>query len=233
MNDDILWIKTRDGSPTLWSNDLSEPFRSTKGAFSESWMAFVGPALRARLATGVNQPTVVGEFGLGPGTNWLLWSVAAARLGLAFEYHVIERDRSFFAVGLEKWQVIWPEITAFVDQALLNDFGDETLSAPVLSLSDLPLPKIYPSLTRAVVDRAFCAHIWFHDPFGLSVNPEAYAGPVIAECAQLWAEDVFGCCYAVNRVFREAIEAQGLCFMGVDGKNGALKRQRSEFYRKR
>ena len=31
-----VWIKTQDGSPTLWNNDIGEPFRSVKGAFQES-----------------------------------------------------------------------------------------------------------------------------------------------------------------------------------------------------
>ena len=89
-----LWIKTRDGSPTLWSNEISEPFRSTKGAFSESWLAFVRPALQAARAQRLTN-VELGEFGLGPGTNWLIWSVAARLLGISFTYRVIEKEPSY------------------------------------------------------------------------------------------------------------------------------------------
>ena len=229
-DDSYIGIKTRDGSPTLWSNEISEPFRSTKGAFSESWAAFVAPALAAVARRGVKR-VVVGEFGLGPGTNWVLWSLAARTLGIDFRYFVIEKETAYFAAGLERWRSTAPEVAAFV-AAALPQANAETLARELRDEGRLELPRIYPSLDAAIEAGQSPADLWFHDPFGYAVNPEGYAHQTLTKCAQLWSAEVAGFSYACNRAYREAVEAAhpGVTFYAQDTGAEHLKRQRSEFY---
>ncbi len=237
-DDDYLWIKTRDGSPTLWSNEISEPFRSTKGAFSESWAAFVQPALAAARTQGLTHIRV-GEFGLGPGTNWVIWSIACRLMSLAFSYHVIEKEPEFFRTGTLKWASITPDVIAFVSHALTRDFriqfSDDHLNAVTNELRDsqLEAPKIYASVDEAIsVMGSKGVDIWFHDPFGFSVNPEGYSTETLAKCHKIWSPHVAGFSYASNRQFRDALAGinAGMVFKNCDTGNESLKRNRSEFY---
>lgn len=238
MTSPYLWIQTRDGSPTLWSNEISEPFRSTKGAFTESWMAFVRPAL-VHCKSLALPSYMVGEFGLGPGTNWVLWSIASRLLNISHAYHVVEKDLRFFEEGCRKWSELSGEVLAFTAQALARDFawspsGVATeLDRIGLDLSEgkMTPPVIYESAEHMLrVLGPGRMNVWFHDPFGYAVNPDGYSADTMERCAKLWATDVAGFSYAANRSFKDAIESLGLRFTSVDTENATLKRQRSEFY---
>lgn len=237
---DVLWIKTRDGSPTLWSNQISEPFRSTKGAFTESWSAFIEPSLRwffemsADKATKIPGSLCVGEFGLGPGTNWLLWSVSAALLEIYYEYHVIEEAPEFYDKGLKKWDDIWPMIFDFVVSRLpinvSSKIKDKIFAEGVRALTK---PIIYKSVDEMVSNEGLSnkIQVWFHDPFGFSVNPEGYSKETLQLLTKVWGAPFWGTSYAANRSFKEAIEFAGLGYRAVDFADVGLKRQRSEFFR--
>jgi hypothetical protein len=254
----FLWIQTRDGSPTLWSNELGESFRSVKGAFTESWVAFVGPALARARNSGAT--VTVGEFGLGAGTNWILWSLAARRAGVAFEYFAIERETEAFRMGRARWA----ESPASLRETLRGLGGftlDESARGPSsrvegardAELNDdnttldadsaenaalrseivaLPDPHIFASL-EAAVQAGARADLWFHDPFGYDVNPDGYTPATLAQCQKLWSpENFWGGSYACNRHFREALEALGPYEVRVVPTGSPLlKRERLEFMR--
>ena len=236
------WIQTRDGSPTLWSNQLSESFRSVKGAFTESWSAFVAPAfealrhLHAPKSTSL-APIVVGEFGLGPGTNWMIWSLACALQGIATEYFVIERDLRTFELGLAKWKTSSQALGDFFNSRKLENLNLSTSPQHIAELvSELNRPTIYPSLETAVRERKNLspAQIWFHDPFGYSVNAEGYSRDTLSKCSQLWGPRVWGGSYACNRHFKQTLrqEMPELRVQVVLTSAGSsLKRERLEFKR--
>lgn len=223
----FTWIQTRDGSPTLWNNELGESFRSVKGAFTESWSAFVQPALAwAARELPPDIPLTVGEFGLGPGTNWLLWNLAFRReySHRPTRYFVIERDLASFELGLERWQAAAPELTSFAASHLFLSPEDVERI-----LASTPRPEVFPTLEDAI--SANCrAEIWFHDPFGFDVNPEGYAQETLAQCARLWAPRGWGGSYASNRRFRESLAAlPGVAPVSVPTGGEGLKRERMEF----
>ncbi len=113
--EDFVWIQTRDNSPTLWSNLLGEPFRSYKGAFSESWSVFVEPVIKRAQTKGLKTLSVA-EFGLGLGTNWLFTVSAAAALGITLEYWAIEKDLRAFELGLVRWKQSFQRVSEFFNQ---------------------------------------------------------------------------------------------------------------------
>jgi hypothetical protein len=219
------WIQTRDGSPTLWSNDLGESFRSVKGAFTESWAAFVGPGVGA---PGVGDALQVGEFGLGAGTNWMLWTLASRALGIRSTYFAIERDPTPFHMGFEQWIQDSQAISSFLKSRKL-DLSSESVAS---LLRESEKPQVFPSLQDAIAS-GITAHVWFHDPFGYDVNPEGYSPETLLACSKLWAPNVWGGSYACNRAFRESLQAlPGISARVVPTGGEGLKRERLEFFGK-
>ena len=221
--DSFTWIQTRDGSPTLWYNNLAEPFRSLKGAFTETWHVFVKPALEQALR--LERPVSVGEFGLGVGTNWLLWSLAAKAMRIPHNYFVIERESGFFVMGLSRWKQNAPLISQFLERNGIKLSEKEIIE----DIEGFKSPSIYGSLMEAQ-ESSQKADIWFHDPFGFTVNPEAYHTNTLELCRNLWAPGCMGYSYACNRHFQESLESLGQMEVSIlPTGHPDLKRERLTF----
>ncbi len=213
----FVWIKTQDGSPTLWNNELGEPFRSVKGAFQESLIVFVKPAIEfaQSLLSSEKKNIVVGEFGLGAGTNWVFFSLLAKHFQIPFRYFAIERDTESFRMAFEKWK----EEEAFLKSVILQHTGIEISS----HVGTLTPPMVFPSLNEAVLgfdSMNVEADIWFHDPFGFGVNPEGYSSETLQVCRGLWAPVFKGYSYACNSAFQKKLRELGLeaCSRELDAK---------------
>lgn len=223
------WILTRDGSPTLWNNELAESYRSVRGAFTESFSAFTEPSLAFWEARDPELELHVGEFGLGPGTNWMLFALMAYESKRKFRYLAVEREPAIFAEGLAQWKTQAPQIAAF-----LSARGRELTAHQVLeALETAPRPETVPS-PEALTHYPKRFHVWFHDPFGFEVNPEGYSLDILKLCAASWAPTFWGGSYACNRRFQETLAA--LCVeleirLRPTGGEG-LKRERLEFVRR-
>ncbi len=219
------WIRTRDGSPTLWHNELGESFRSLKGAFSESWAAFVGPAL-AHAQHHPRDCIRIGEFGLGAGTNWALWTVAATSLDIAFTYSAIEQETASFELGFEEWIQQSNNLKKFFESnnVILKKSPAEILQTAIK-------PQVFSSLEEATEAQSKF-DIWFHDPFGYEVNPDGYSESTLKQIAHLWAPQIWGASYACNRTFKDHLAKLSLNRIDVlPTGNPQLKRERLEFSR--
>ena len=215
------WITTQDGSPTLWNNSLGEPYRSTRGAFTESLVVFVKPAIEFLQKNKFPQITV-GEFGLGVGTNWYTFSALANFFEIPFNYFAVEQDIDPFNESFTRWG---KEVNLLQDLAS-KVFGQEI----ILDLDAGLLPIIYPSLEDArVLDRA---QVWFHDPFGFTVNPDGYSQNTLKKCSEMWADKFLGLSYACNSNFqRELRELKLSRVEALSVGQSPLKRERLEFER--
>ncbi len=227
---ELVWIRTRDGSPTLWSNELGESFRSIKGAFTESHCAFVRPAIaHAQQIRNAQKTDVIriGEFGLGLGTNWLLWSCIASHHKIPFAYTAIEAEEEHFRLGLEKWKTEWP---------LVRDFL-EKISSPISEAQFIEIlsePKITCHLSpEKFIEKEASGKfdIWFHDPFGAEVNPDGYTEETLKLLESSWSPHVKGLSYACNRNFQRALKNLSMDFVVVDFEEAIGKRSRLEFFR--
>lgn len=222
--EDLVWLKTRDGSPTLWNNDIGESYRSLRGAFTESYWAFVRPALESALPQ-TPQKLMVGEFGLGLGTNWLIWNQFAIEAGLNFEYVAIEKNTAAFESGLERWKSEFP---AF--EILATKLGLKISQETYLKRLENPEIKIFES-PEALAQSSLQFDLWFHDPFGADVNPEGYSLRTLSTLAPCWSPNVSGFSYACNRTFQESLKNINLAFRVVDFEERTAKRSRLEFGR--
>ena len=221
FNDQYVWIRTQDGSPTLWSNQLGEPFRSVKGAFRESLLVFVKPAIEYIQKRKIEKP-VIGEFGLGTGTNWFLFNVVASAYGIEHTYFAIEKNSTPFFEAEKKWQQETHLLKKIVD-----DIFQIEISLPKLNYQQ---PKIFTCLDET--PSHFKANVWFHDPFGFGVNPDGYNEETLNKCNQLWASEFLGLSYACNSHFQKVLKKQNLGRVeSLDTQSPPLKKERLEFER--
>jgi hypothetical protein len=221
VNSQLTWIQTRDGSPTLWSNTLGESYRSTRGAWTESWECFVSPALKS---AGGQESKLV-EFGLGAGTNWVIWRCAEHKLGLPpSRYQAVERDPSIFLIGKKMWQARALELDTFFNEVL----GEKLRGIHPEILESFEEPIVHGSLNE-LSDAS--AELWFHDPFGFDVNPDGYSQQTLLDASRVWARGVRGYSYACNRHFVRGLEQLGCQVNVCSTVHPLLKRERLEFYR--
>jgi len=228
------WIRTRDGSPTLWHNGEGAAFRSQKGAFTESLCAFVRPALETLIPQAPRKARVV-EFGLGPGTNWALWHLSARALTskgaqITSSYVAIERECESFEIGYASWLENIALLTRFVsaewDTEISESEGLETLQHARERL------RIVSSLEELERERhdAAPADVWFHDPFGFDINPSAYQPEQLKKVLGLLAPEARAYSYACNTPFQKALKASGFELRTPETGNSSLKRERLEFW---
>ena len=234
MTKNYLWIQTRDGSPTLWNNALGESFRSVKGAFTESWHVFIEPGFADLEKRGFTRPLMIGEFGLGPGTNWVLATLTASQHKIPLEYFCIERDLSSFEMGRQHWIQNAELIAKFFSEKAQIQLDPAWIQKTIQGASQ---PLTYASLEKSLEDAGSApkARLWFHDPFGFDVNPEGYSLDTLTQCERLWADQVWGASYACNRHFQEALKTlnsnPSLDVAVPRSGDPLLKRERLEFWR--
>lgn len=226
-NSKYVWIRTQDGSPTLWNNDIGEPFRSVKGAFHESLIVFVKPAIEfAKKLHAENKQITVGEFGLGAGTNWVFFSVIAKYFKIPFKYFAVEKDTDAFEMAKIKWKE---------EKVFLKKKIEEHLDLKIeMQLDDLVEPKIFASLeefTTGLNDQGLKNNIWFHDPFGSGVNPDGYSDATLSLCSESWGKPFIGLSYACNGAFQKSLKSIGLETAVVELKSPPLKKEALQFFR--
>lgn len=221
----FVWIKTQDGSPTLWNNELGEPYRSVKGAFHESLIVFVKPAIEfAKELAAKKKEIIVGEFGLGAGTNWVFFSALAQHFGIPFRYFAIERDVEAFEMAIE----MWSRQSAFLSQKIKEHFGVEC----AIDCSTFKKPEVHPTLDAFLLSlkaQEINCDLWFHDPFGAGVNPEGYSEETIHKCSEVWAKPFIGLSYACNGSFQRALKSALLHTKVVELNSPPLKKEALQF----
>jgi tRNA U34 5-methylaminomethyl-2-thiouridine-forming methyltransferase MnmC len=229
------WIRTRDGSPTLWHNGEGAAFRSQKGAFTESLCAFVRPAIEDLHKRAPVEARVV-EFGLGPGTNWALWNLSLMTLqrkGLEISSHytAIEKDPESFDLGLSSWLEDIGLLTSFIASEWDADEIPAEEARAFLKNAKTLL-RVVPSLDSLISSPASSlpADVWFHDPFGFDINPSAYQSTELSRVRELLAPEGRAYSYACNTPFQKALKASGFDVSTLETGNTGLKRERLEFW---
>lgn len=230
----FTWIRTRDGSPTLWHNEEGASFRSQKGAFTESFHVFVMPALRYLKESKDNHhlPIQLIEFGLGLGTNWCLWTLASKALGLDVNYSAIERESQSFDMGYSHWHEN-PGLPANFIASELNIEIKTDQAQSWLEEARIKL-NVISSLDKLILEIETKQHptadVWFHDPFGFDVNPSAYQSEQLRKLCTLISPKGRAFTYACNSPFQKALMEAGLeSTTHASGIHG-LKRERLEFW---
>lgn len=248
--DRFTWIKTRDGSPTLFHNEEGAAFRSQKGAFTESYNVFVKPALEfATTRIDKNTQLRVLEFGLGPGTNWLLWHIfqnlSPELRDLKIDYVAIEKDKSSFDMGFDFWmescEQLSPMISASCEVTL--EFPPEQLRKIITTarknLTIVPSLELLsesltgqPSANSEATSQKNTFDICLFDPFGYDVNPQAYQPEALLLLKSHLALPSKALSYACNSKFQRSLKEAGFDLATPFSGAAQLKRERIEFWPK-
>jgi tRNA U34 5-methylaminomethyl-2-thiouridine-forming methyltransferase MnmC len=85
----LAWLRTDDGSLTLWNERLNETYHSGCGAVAESLHVYLhNSGVAERLQNGLE--TSVFEVGFGTGTNFWLTAAWAERFGASLRYEAVD-----------------------------------------------------------------------------------------------------------------------------------------------
>jgi tRNA U34 5-methylaminomethyl-2-thiouridine-forming methyltransferase MnmC len=186
-------------------------------------LVFVKPAIEYIKKKNIKNP-VIGEFGIGIGTNWILFNIVASVFEIKASYFAIEKNSTPFFEAKKKWA----QETSLLEKLIEDVFHEKlSLSSPNINYSE---PIIFKSFEN--VPPALKADIWFHDPFGFSVNPEGYSEETISKCSTLWADEFLGLSYACNSNFQKILREKKLSRVeSLDTLSPPLKKERLEFER--
>lgn len=242
----FTWIRTRDGSPTLFHNDEGASFRSQKGAFTESFYVFVKPAIEfvrpiSSELTPVPKTISILEFGLGPGTNWLLWTLLSNELNEPrnppFKYFAIEKDLRSFELGFKYWLENASELSAMIERSTEQKLNLSNEQIKTLLLEAKESITLFPSpeaCYKYFSDKANSEKIdsCFFDPFGYDVNPEAYQPQALTKLRTALKDKSKAFSYACNSKFQRALNETHFELDTPSSGSRQLKRERIEFWPK-
>jgi len=221
----LIWLKTRDGSSTLWDNELSEPYRSLRGAFTESFEAYVAPMLDHIDEINIKGTLNIGEFGLGPGTNFILSQAFLQALcpDLKINYFVVERNPNIFLESMDHWKQEETQISEFV----MSKTGiDKSFST-----SSFEDPTILADFDSFIAQETPLLDVWYHDPFGIDVNPEGYHAELFQALYPKLNSNVIGLSYACNRKFKSSLEKANFEHQTPKMVARHMNRDRIEFFK--
>lgn len=87
---DLTWVRTGDGSQTLFHPEIGEHYHSKHGALQESRHVFLGSGLIHYLEQNSTKSASILEVGLGTGLNFLLSFDYAKKEDITLQYTSIE-----------------------------------------------------------------------------------------------------------------------------------------------
>jgi tRNA U34 5-methylaminomethyl-2-thiouridine-forming methyltransferase MnmC len=150
-----------------------------------------------------------------------MWHLACHILGRKTgPYWAVEKNLDSFRSGLSRWRELETPMTQFLVSRVGR--GPDLSTRPFLPLQPQVVSSIQ-DLPSAVAD------LWFHDPFGFDVNPDAYSAETLAIASRSWKPGLRGYSYACNRNFVRALEQAKCEVQVIPTQSPLLKRERLEF----
>jgi len=173
MPDNLVLIKTDDGSHTLFVPVLNAHYHSSFGAIQESEFIFINTGLRfalSHLSAGLPVLNVL-EIGFGTGLNALLTQIEAERSGKKITYTAMEP----YPLREEIWsQLNYPELLCSADYTSVFrkiHLSDWNRSEDVSSF--FTLKKIQAGLETFFPEAEYF-HLVYFDAFSQDVQPEMW-----------------------------------------------------------
>ncbi len=198
-------VRTRDGSPTLWSREYSQTYGSVAGALTEAqWVYLRNSGVADRLRSG--QPTRVLEIGLGTGLNFLITADAAWRHRVKLQYHAIEQSPVAPAIVRRlrlnrymRWQPLYERWMSAYATSPIHDSSARSLLCrwqfahpPFVQLqldrSEATACQIQPASFDAIYHDAFSpdenSELWSQEFLQILVASLAPGGRLVSYCVQ-------------------------------------------------
>lgn len=216
------WVKTKDGSPSLYVPELQQNYHSLHGALQESRHVFIEAGLK--LFADQKEVRIL-EVGFGTGLNALLSHFEKLNPSQSIYYHSLEK----YPLTEEEWQTLeWPEL--FSEKPEYQDFYLELHKAAwekeVNLRPDFTLLKNCTDLKTYSAKAAHYDLIYF-DAFSPEAQPELWSETIFAEMYKALKPGGRLVTYCVKGSVRRAMKAAELEVEKIPGPPGKREMARA------
>jgi tRNA U34 5-methylaminomethyl-2-thiouridine-forming methyltransferase MnmC len=212
----LEFVKTADGSNTIFNTEVGEHYHSTHGALQESRHVFIQSGLVYFLAnTPETKAVSILEVGFGTGLNFLLSADYCADMNISLDYVGIEvfplSPKMTMATGYDQ----------YVSAAIWKIFGEnykQALHSPAEFNINCKLQIANCKLSDFQSDRQF--DIIYFDAFASARQPEMWDDPAIRHTVQFLKPGGVFVTYAITGNLKRALKALGCKVAKVPGAPG-------------
>lgn len=208
-------IKTGDGSPSLYIDQLNETYHSKHGAITESDYVYIKKGFAYWLDLNNQRAPRVFEMGLGTGLNAYLSYVFALDRKVLCEYVSVEK----YPLSIDEVQSLGmkdalpsPEHHHFFDQLHEVDWGQN------LSQSNFVFKKLEQDFFSVALDQSF--DILFYDAFGYHAQSEMWQEKALQKCYDLLQPGGVWVSYCAKGSVRRCLEKIGFSVERLEGPPG-------------
>lgn len=216
------WVKTNDGSPSLYVPELKQNYHSQHGALQESRHVFLKSGLQ-QLAE--KRAIRILEIGFGTGINALLSHLEKPSAQQKILYHGLEK----YPLTEDEWKAIyWPELfdkqpqyhvfyqalhQANWSEKIELDPNFELLKEKIDLRSFLPRPNYYDLI--------------YFDAFSPEAQPDLWTESIFKTLHTGLQEQGLLVTYCVKGVVRRAMQAAGFTVEKIPGPPGKREMARA------
>jgi len=221
---DLKIIKTKDGSQTLWVEELNETYHSTHGALQESLHVFIENGLKYSLTKGKSDLKVF-ELGFGTGLNVFLTCIECIKdSSLNVELHSIEKYPVLPETALKMEYELLDSLAPWKDsfKKIIESSWDEKNNIR----ENFALKKISGDFFDTEMERNFYDLI-FYDAFGARAQSEMWTEESFRICADIIKPGGLLVTYASKGSARRALEKVGFQVEKIPGPPGKREMMRA------
>lgn len=215
------FVKTADGSKTLYHDQVGEHYHSKHGAQQESIHVFLNTGLRYWLDKESAQSASILEIGFGTGLNFLLTADYCSKNNVNLNYIGIE------AYPLKPELIVQSEYNQYVNTEIWDQFVENYANAleSKLSFNELiQLEILHQKVMDFQSEERF--EVIYFDAFAEIHQPEMWTPETLAHVCQFLRPGGVFVTYAITGNLKRAMKALGFSIekaAGAPGKREMLR----------
>lgn len=215
MNNYHSIIETRDGSKTIYHNELGEHYHSIHGAFQESRHVFIKNGLEYFVGLSSKRPVKILEIGFGTGLNALLTLDFVARMKISTDYWGIEP----FPIELNMIKQLDYDRLADLEPQIKSLFIELHHSDSKKRINMFfELTKLNCRLDDFTTIGQF--DLIYFDAFSFSVNPELWSIETFLKINSLMSPSSYLVTYAAKGIIKRNMKDAGFLVESLAGPPG-------------
>jgi len=204
---------TKDGSPTLYLNELDEHYHSTFGAVQESQHIFVGEGLNYCKAEELS----ILEIGFGTGLNCLLTLISSLKSGQNISYTTIEK----FPLPSAIWEKLdYSKTFPETNPALFSQLHNAAWHTKILVHPRFELHKIEADLLQIESATLPLVDLLYFDAFSPERQPEMWQETIFEMLFGRMKEGGILVTYCAKGVVRRTLQNVGFRVERIPGPPG-------------
>jgi tRNA U34 5-methylaminomethyl-2-thiouridine-forming methyltransferase MnmC len=209
------FIKTADGSTSIYLEEMDEHYHSKHGAIVESNHIFIKNGL---LPKSSSSKIVVFEVGMGTGLNVMTTIKAAKEHQLTIDYHAVEA----FPIKMEELSFInFPDLLS-IEESLFQTIHSSPWETPVQLMANFNLSKYASKLNELKLKAAQFDVIYF-DAFAPEKQEEMWTEEIFRKLFNALKPEGILVTYCVKGVIRRRLQSVGFRVEKLKGPEGGKR----------